>query len=271
MLIRIKNAIKVLIGLADAIPAPDKFIAKESPFLCPTCNNRVKRYFPLPEILLKELSENEFIHPIFLAETLNIYKYSCPACDASDRDRLYSLYFSKYCPLIDSGQFRFLDIAPSHALQKFIKSNYPTMGYRSADYMMENVDDKVDLRNMDIYGDNSFDFIICSHVLEHIDDDKRAISELYRVLKKGCKSIIMVPILLNLTEDYENPEITTPGERWKHFGQNDHVRFYSKQGFVGKLRSAGFSVTEYNIDSFGAETFHSAGLHRLSTLYVVEK
>ena len=260
-----------LLGMANAVPAPERFIEKKSQFLCPTCHNKVKDYFPLPGIFFQELNDNGFIHPIFLAETLNISHYSCPVCGASDRDRLYSLYFKTYCPLENTERFRILDIAPTKPLQNFIKSTYPAIGYRSADFLMENVDDKVDLRNMDIYGDNSFDFIICSHVLEHIDEDTKAISELYRVLKMGCKSIIMVPIILSLTQDYENPEITDPGERWKHFGQNDHVRVYSKQGFLGKLIAAGFSVTEYNIDNFGQESFVRAGIHHRSALYVVEK
>jgi len=271
MIIRIKDAVKVLLGMANAIPAPEIFIENKSDYLCPTCNNKVAKFFPLPDVFFKELNDNGFIHPLFLAETLNIFHYSCPVCGASDRDRLYSLYFRTHAPLENTGQFRILDIAPTKPLQNFIKSAYPAIRYRSADFLMENVDDKVDLRNMDIYDDNNFDFIICSHVLEHIDDDTKAISELYRVLKQGCKSIIMVPILLNLTKDYENPEITDPGERWKHFGQNDHVRLYSKRGFIGKLMSAGFSVTEYNIGNFGPESFASAGIHPRSVLYVVKK
>ena len=88
MIVRIKDAVKVLIGMANAVPAPKRFIANKSDYLCPTCNNMVKGYFPLSDIYFKELNDNGFIHPLFLAETLNICHYSCPVCGASDRDKI---------------------------------------------------------------------------------------------------------------------------------------------------------------------------------------
>jgi predicted SAM-dependent methyltransferase len=124
---------------------------------------------------------------------------------------------------------------------------------------------------MNIYEDNTFDFFICSHVLEHIQNDIKAMSELYRVLKPGGKCIAMVPIALSLEEDYENPEITTAEGRWKHFGQDDHVRMYSKSGFVNKLASTGFLVHQLDVNFFGYEIFDKHGIHPRSVLYVVEK
>ncbi|HSV88269.1 MAG TPA: class I SAM-dependent methyltransferase [Bacteroidales bacterium] len=133
------------------------------------------------------------------------------------------------------------------------------------------MDDSLDIKNMYIYDDNAFDFIICSHVLEHIVEDLQAIGELYRVLKPGGKSIIMAPIFLHLKDDYENPKIFAPYEKWKHFGQDDHVRIYSKEGFKRKLQASGFKTKEYSINDFGIENFHMAGIHKQSVLYVAEK
>jgi ubiquinone/menaquinone biosynthesis C-methylase UbiE len=121
------------------------------------------------------------------------------------------------------------------------------------------------------YVDNCFDMILCSHVLEHVDDDRKAMSELFRILKPSGFGIIMVPIDINLKEDFENPEYKTEAERWKYFGQNDHVRLYSKNGFATKLIQTGFKVNQLGIDYFGADVFEKNGIHPRSVLYVVEK
>jgi len=76
---------------------------------------------------------------------------------------------------------------------------------------------------------------------------------------------------LALKQIYENPAITKEEGRWKHFGQNDHIRMYSKQGFMDRVKSVGFKISEYNIDFFGKEIFEKDGIHPRSVLYVVSK
>jgi SAM-dependent methyltransferase len=268
---RIKDSIKVLIGRSKAAPITSPPINPASfRYFCPVCTSPVKQFNRLPDFFYENLDKYKFIFSIFQAETINCLHYSCPNCGASDRCRLYSLYFQKEIPVVQDS-FRILDIAPSRSLANFIKNKYPNINYRSADLTMDEVDDVVDITQMDLYENNSFNFFICSHVLEHIPDDKKAMSELYRVLKSGCKGIAMVPIMLSLDEDYENPEITTPEGRWQHFGQDDHVRMYSKPGFINKLRATGFLVHQLDIDFFGAEIFYKHGIHPRSVLYVVEK
>ncbi len=124
---------------------------------------------------------------------------------------------------------------------------------------------------MGIYADGSIGFFICSHVLEHVADDRRALAELYRVLKPGRRGILVVPIVLTITEIDEDPTITDPAERWRRFGQDDHVRLYSKQGFLARVRDAGFVVHQLDRAFFGAETFARHGITQQSVLYVVEK
>jgi hypothetical protein len=237
---------------------------------CPVCSSPVKEFHRLPDFYYQKLDQYGHIFSIFQTETINWLNYSCPVCGASDRDRLYALYFNKERPEVQPG-FRLLDIAPSKALQNFIKNKYSDINYRSADLMMGGVDDVIDITQMDIYDDSNFDFFICSHVLEHIENDIKAMGELYRVLKPGGKGIAMVPIMLSLESDYENPEITTPEGRWKHFGQDDHVRMYSKPGFIKKLTSTGFVVHQLDINFFGSEAFDKHGIHPRSVLYIVEK
>jgi len=125
--------------------------------------------------------------------------------------------------------------------------------------------------NMPIYKDDSIDIFICSHVLEHVEDDRKAIAELYRILKPGGWGIVMVPIQLTLSEIHEDTSIKSENERCKYFGLESHVRIYSKQGFVRRLECSGFKVNQLGISYFGIEIFEKCGIHHRSVLYVVEK
>lgn len=81
----------------------------------------------------------------------------------------------------------------------------------------------------------------------------------------------MVPIILELQEIDEDPSVVDEAERWRRFGQNDHVRLYSKPGFLGRVQEAGFVVHQYGKESFGEEVFTRSGIAHQSVLYVVEK
>jgi len=220
---------------------------------------------------LETLDKYGFIHSIFALETLNLFACNCPSCGTSDRDRLYILYLKQQFSRIDvSRRYTFIDFAPTPALSKMIRS-YHFLNYRSADLLGDNADDKVDIMDMPIYRDNSVDMFLCSHVLEHVEDDKKAMAELYRILRPGGWGITMVPIVLTLSNVYEDTSINSEAERWKHFGEGSHFRIYSKQGFVGRLEQAGFKVKQFGINYFGADVFEKHGIHPRSVLYVVEK
>ena len=111
----------------------------------------------------------------------------------------------------------------------------------------------------------------CSHVLEHVPDDKKALCELYRILKPQGLGILMVPIILDLAEIDEEPTVIDETERWRRFGQNDHVRLYSKNGFIKRVKDAGFLIHQYGKDYFGEKLFEQNGITNQSILYVVEK
>lgn len=237
---------------------------------CPVCETSVKEFDRLPDEYYEKLDTHGFIFSIFQFETLNQLKYLCPNCGASDRDRLYAIYLNSECnKFLDDKSF--LDIAPSQSLRTHIAKKYPRLHYRTADLGRSDVDDVVDVTDMNIYGDNSFNFFICSHVLEHVVKDIKAMQELYRILDSQGRGIVMAPIMLSLDEDYEDSEIVDPSDRWKHFGQDDHVRMYSKQGFLKKLSSVGFSMQSLDISFFGEEVFYKYGIHPRSVLYVVSK
>jgi len=110
---------------------------------------------------------------------------------------------------------------------KFI--SLPHIDYYPVDFnpLKRRIRDVVDIQHIQ-YESNMFDALICSHVLEHIPDDRKAISELYRVLKPGGTAYILVPISHKLEATLENPEYDTPELRTEHYGQFDHVRRYGK-------------------------------------------
>jgi SAM-dependent methyltransferase len=246
------------------------WLARNWAFFCPVCEDKVAGFLPLPAFYREQFAKHGSDLRIEDGETCNYKGYSCPNCGASDRDRLYALYLDKRLAGTSLDGFRLLDIAPAEALSKHIRRKHRLL-YRTADLYMAAVDDRVDITRMDCYPDAHFDAFICSHVLEHIPDDKAAMSELSRILKPGGWGIVMVPLSPSIRELREDPTITTEAERWKYFGQNDHVRYYTRDDFLQRLRSAGFKIFMLKSDFFGEEKFVQCGISRQSVLYVVEK
>ena len=243
---------------------------------CSVCNHQFEKFVPLDDTYRRKLIEFGAAFSLADFETLNVEEYQCPKCGASDRERLYALFIRKRFPkrgLTDSGQvFRILDFAPAKPLADFLRewfqSGVQPSEYRSADLLMEGVDDRVDVMDLGVYPDCSWDLILCSHLLEHVPDDRRAMRELFRILRPGGSAILMVPICLSATRVDEDPSITGEGERWRRFGQGDHVRLYSREGFLKRLREAGFGVEEWKESSFPKRKFEQYGLSRSSVLYV---
>jgi SAM-dependent methyltransferase len=129
-------------------------------------------------------------------------------------------------------------------------------------------DDKVDITDMNCYPSGSFDLIVCSHVLEHVPDDAKAIRELNRVLAPNGSAILMVPILLGLQQTDEDPSVTDVNERWRRFGQDDHVRMYARNDFLQRLQAGGFEVESLDAAKFGCEIFQQCGITEQRVLYV---
>ena len=239
-------------------------------FHCPACNSNLKYFNGISFEYIKHLEDNAFVHPFFMLETSNISNYGCPHCRATDRDRLYALYIQRYLSERKNGTvLNILDFAPGPGLSGFLKRN-KEINYRSADLYMKEADDKVDISDMHIYKDNSFDVFICSHVLEYVKNDKKAVGELYRVLKPGGWGIAMVPIMLSIEETFEDPSIVTEADQWKYNMQNGHLRLYSKKGFIQLFEEGGFIVNQLDASYFGMDTFVKHGVQERSVLYIVQ-
>ncbi len=171
----------------------------------------------------------------------------CPKCLSTDRDRLIFLYLKEKTNIF-SEKLKVLHISPSISLKKFI-SSLPNIDYTTGIKYHEGFYYSKNSAILDItdipFKNNEFDIIICNHVLEHILDDKKAMTELFRVLKPDGWAILQVPISHILKTTYEDKNITTTKEREKYFGQFDHVRIYG-QDYIKRLEDVGFKVETHN-------------------------
>lgn len=257
----------------SAKPQPEKSQNQESLLLyrCPVCGNDIQEFVPLPPFYEENLKKYGWPFTFEDSETINPAQYSCPRCGASDRDRLYALYMEKVLGQTNPSQpLSLLDFAPSPALQVFLRQ-FPALHYVSADKYMPDVDLTLDITDMHEIQTGAFDMFICSHVLEHVPDDAQALAELFRILRPGCSGILMVPIILAADRIDEDPSVEDIGERWRRFGQDDHVRLYAKNDFLERVGKAGFFIHQYGIDYFGRPSFARHGISSKSILYIVEK
>lgn len=170
----------------------------------------------------------------------------CPRCASLERHRLLHLYITERTDLPDA-ELSVLHFAPEYELQNYLRSR-PGLTHRSADIDSALADDQVDIQALP-YDDATFDVVICLHVLEHIPDERKAMSELLRVLKPSGRAIVMVPIDHRLETTLEDPAVTSEEDRHRVFGQFDHVRLYGRD-FGDRLAAVGFDV---RLDAFADE------------------
>ncbi|MFM8559383.1 MAG: methyltransferase domain-containing protein [bacterium] len=234
---------------------------------CPVCGGTFANFLPIPEAYVRH--QHALRVPFSLAdfETLNLAEYLCPECGAQDRDRLYALYVRRWVESRGGAPLRILDIAPARALRRWLR-RLPKARYRSGDLDPALADECVDVTDLSRFEDGSFDLILCSHVLEHVPEARLAMRELRRVLAPGGRAILMVPVLTTRTSTDEDPTVTDVDERWRRFGQDDHVRMYARADWLARLRESGWTIEEWGQAAFGAERLRTHGVSERSVLYV---
>ena len=147
---------------------------------------------------------------------------------------------------IESQFLNVLHVAPEQVFFKKFKK-FKNWTYTTTDLNSPLADIKADLCNLP-FKDETYDLILCNHVLEHIIDDIKAMKEIYRVLKTGGKAILQIPLDMEKEESYEDHTIINPKDRSKHFGQYDHVRIYGMD-FFKKLSNIGFRYEKIDFTS----------------------
>ena len=163
-----------------------------------------------------------------------------PSTLSLERHRLLWLYLMRETDFFTASK-KVLHFAPEQAFYKRFKA-LKNLDYTTTDLNSPLADVKADICDLP-FNDNSFDVILCNHVLEHIPDDKKALQELYRVMRPGGYGIFQIPQDLHREKTLEDNTITDKLQRAKIFGQYDHVRVYGRDYF-NTLREAGFKVEE---------------------------
>ena len=203
---------KILIGQEQRLRELFAVLYKGANYQCPVCEKNLKAFVRIKA-----------------GDKL------CPYCGSPARHRrLWTLLH----PRLRDG-VKVLDFSPPRCFYRKLKE-LQDIEYVPTDFAGEFLASK----NLDItlleLDDNSFDLIICYHVLEHVDKDIQAMRELFRVLKPNGACFIQTPFKTG--DIYENPSITDPKGRLEHFGQEDHVRTYSIEGISERLASVGFKA-----------------------------
>jgi SAM-dependent methyltransferase len=243
-------------------------------YTCTVCGVGLRAFKPMWKSYGRNVERFGYIHRHREMETFNLKAFTCPKCDANDRERLMALYLDSVWPALAAqfahrGPIRFVDFAPAYPLSRKIR-RYPSIDYRSADLFRNDVQDRIDLTHID-YPSESVDAFICSHMLEHIPDDRAAMGELRRILKPDGFGLFLVPLVVGLDETTEAAGETTLEYRWKHFGMGDHIRQYGRRDFLDRLAESGLAVEPLGIEHFGHETFRKHGIADNSVLYVARR
>lgn len=192
----------------------------------------------------------------------------CPYDLTLERHRLMWLYLKQETKFFEDD-IELLHIAPEQCFHGLFKKQ-ENLKYLTGDLESPIADMHFDLHDIPLE-DNRFDTIFCNHVLEHVTDAKRCMRELHRVMKPGGWGIFQVPQDLSREKTYEDPTITSPEEREKHFWQKDHVRLFGRD-YPEWLREAGFEVEEFiTSDEFTDELIERYRLIPQEILYIARK
>lgn len=215
---------------------------------CPICSNSSKRFLEFGIIARVDAM--------------------CPFCGSLERHRLFWLFIERKTFFQTKAPQKALHVAPETIIEKKLRPLIG-QGYVTADIVAPDVDLKMDITDIHL-PDDSFDFIYCSHVLEHVPDDRKAMREFNRVLTPTGIAILLVPITAEKT--IEDPSIEDPKERLRLFGQEDHVRRYGPD-YENRLREEGFQVEIIRGEDFlNSEEMETMGITSAAgELYICKK
>ena len=208
---------------------------------CPFCEKTFSRFKPTGALDRPFWRSSEGLE-LLKSREINVANATCPKCRSGERQRLLYFYLMDKIDFFNQKGIKLLDVAPDDFLLGKVFSKVD-IDYISIDIApARNPSQIMDIINLE-FENNTFDAIICLHVLEHIPEDMKAMEELYRVLKPGGWSILQVPIWA-----FETVEVagSTKDQYLDLYGHSDHVRRYGFD-YKERLEKAGFVV---NVDQF---------------------
>lgn len=213
---------KVLRMMQAAMAVPPRFALRR----CALCGHRIGRFIPYAGGLR---GVPKLMHALNMVGS-DVEHFECPRCGSHDRERHVFLYL-QYAGLLSAMRGkRVLHFAPEKGLSRIISELVPTK-YVKCDLHPRDADVlHVDMLAMP-FEEESFDFVIANHVLEHVDDDLQALGEIRRVLAEGGHAVLQTPFSAKLQRTWSDVGIADASARTQAFGQADHVRLYGTDIF----------------------------------------
>ncbi|MBR4149356.1 MAG: class I SAM-dependent methyltransferase [Rikenellaceae bacterium] len=218
---------------------------------CPVCGTKRRKFLPYGYVTSRENA-------------------LCPNCLSLERHRLLWLWLQRESDLFERCP-KLLHVAPEVCLMRHLRKAYKghEVDYVTADLESPLADMHFDIQQIPL-ADNSFDVIFCNHIMEHVEDDLRAMSELYRVMSHGGWGVVLSPVELERQHTFEDDTITDEAERTRIFGQYDHRRVYG-QDYADRLRSVGFEVEDLDYAATFTEEDRQRFALPVDHLYIVRK
>lgn len=211
-------------------------------YFCPICNKYSRRF-------LQYGKNNKSILNYKIISNGKRNNCICPNCYSKDRERLLYLFFKYFLKksLIDKNS-QILHFSPEKTLTNyFFKNNF--LNYKTADFFDDKADYRIDLEKILDHKEN-YDLIICNHVLEHLRNDRIALKNINNLLNEGGHAIMLTPYSEIIDKDVYQEKYLTKKEKYELYGQDDHVRVYSKKSLIKKIEDAGFELKLMKIDEF---------------------
>ncbi|MBR3794303.1 MAG: class I SAM-dependent methyltransferase [Alistipes sp.] len=220
---------------------------------CPVCGTKRRKFLPYGYVVARDNA-------------------LCPNCLSLERHRLLWLWLQRESDLF-AKRPRLLHVAPEVCLMRHLRRAYK-VGGNAVDYVTADLESPLADLHFDIQliplADESFDVIFCNHIMEHVEDDLRAMRELYRVMRRGGWGVILSPVELDRATTFEDDSITDEAERTRIFGQYDHRRVYGRD-YADRLREAGFEVEDLDYAATLAPDERTRFALPSDHLYIVRK
>ncbi|MDN5329752.1 MAG: hypothetical protein PWP35_1539 [Bacteroidales bacterium] len=244
------------------------FVYRGDKYVCPLCGKSFRK-------MLTGGVENEIFKKYHIIGGGRRPNSVCPRCYSTDRDRLVFLYLRDFTDVFKKN-YQILHIAPEGSLRAYFMQKTSvsyTSGFKDAQaykgYYYDQLKQHIDITSTD-FSDNKFDVVICNHVLEHIEDDLKAMREIFRIMKPGGFGILQVPFSPDLEKSIEGLPAPTPAERLRLYGQEDHVRIYGVDYF-DRLKSVGFEVNKFMLYHSDSEKYKNYAINPEEPIIVVKK
>ena len=224
---------------ADESTGPNARLTASSPSrLCVYCRRQIESWRPYRTGLA---GRSPFLARL---ETVgsNIERFSCPNCQSTDRERHLHLFFDRLNIWESIKDANVLHMAPEKHLGESVRNCKPSLYVGGDLFPTNDTIKKIDLEHID-FPDETFDLVICNHILEHVDNPKAALGEAHRVLRSGGRFVCQTPFASRLSAAFEDPLLQSESDRLFFYGQEDHLRLFGLDienlivaaGFIGRL------------------------------------